>query len=217
MDLSEVSLDDDLQFETPMSRGAAHQDSSYYFGRQQTQHRQAWSRSSMGPLEEETRDQIPQLRHQSHGLHVMEESESNLPDEDSLSGGYSPPAWRRLENGSRSSGFWRGGAGGHHDLHGMRRLNDLRHMDSLGLDDEIDTGILEQAMRTRLPGSISPEKGRSPEPERSGEDDTLVDRIKLEHSPDLKNTDDSRGSMMRSMSPDAARDNCESPKGSAML
>ncbi|KAJ1324825.1 hypothetical protein MN608_09530 [Microdochium nivale] len=75
-------------------------------------------------------------------------------------------------------------------------------------DAEIDKGVLEQAMRTRLPaGSASPEKGRSPEPERPSEDDTLVERIKRETTPSMKHMDSPERSMMSSMSPEAARDN----------
>jgi hypothetical protein len=104
-------------------------------------------------------------------------------EEDVSAGGYSPPAWRRLGNGDRSSGFWRngndingrGGGGGDggvnaygfggFDLGGHRSRGSSPEYDSDGVDDE----ILEQAIRTRLPtGSLSPEKERSPEPEPVG-------------------------------------------------
>ncbi|QPG94455.1 hypothetical protein C2857_006104 [Epichloe festucae Fl1] len=84
--------------------------------------------------------------------------------------GYSPPAWRRLGNGDRSSGFWKHPQ--HQQYPGRRRF--IRGMPP-GSDegDAEDDVVLEQAIRTRLPeGSQSPEKGRSPSPQR-GEDATL--------------------------------------------
>ncbi|KAM5346670.1 hypothetical protein ACJ41O_009675 [Fusarium nematophilum] len=106
-------------------------------------------------------------------------TEEDLEDSEIASaGGYSPPAWRRLGNGDRSSGFWRGphdflGAGLHH-----RGLGTLQES-SPELDDESeDEMVLERAIRTRLPkGSQSPDKGRSVSPERA-EDRTL--QVKLE-------------------------------------
>ncbi|OIW25051.1 hypothetical protein CONLIGDRAFT_80576 [Coniochaeta ligniaria NRRL 30616] len=94
-------------------------------------------------------------------------------------GGYSPPAWRRLGNGGRSSGFWRapgtgGGGFGGFDLDGRDRSRESSpgyEGDSvvdevLGEMEEKDREVLARAVRTRLPaGSVSPEKGRSPEPE----------------------------------------------------
>lgn len=111
---------------------------------------------------------------------MEEEVEEEEDLEDASAGGYSPPAWRRLGNGDRSSGFWRngsnlngggGGAGGMDgygfggfDLGGRSRGSSPEYES----DGDVDE-ILEQAIRTRLPtGSLSPEKERSPEPERVG-------------------------------------------------
>ncbi|KAF4808508.1 hypothetical protein CGCSCA5_v012333 [Colletotrichum siamense] len=101
------------------------------------------------------------------------------PDpENSVSvGGYSPPAWRRLGNGSRDSGFWRRSE----DILGAfpppdRRLFGHRSRESspeLDTEDE-DEDVLRRAMRTRLPtGSMSPDKGRSPSPEPRIDDRTI--------------------------------------------
>ena len=57
---------------------------------------------------------------QSDSLHMEDLDDQSSVGDDSLSaGGYSPPAWRRLENGDRSAGFWRPsnnllGLGRHH-------------------------------------------------------------------------------------------------------
>ncbi|KAK7742269.1 hypothetical protein SLS53_004412 [Cytospora paraplurivora] len=74
-------------------------------------------------------------------------------------GGYSPPAWRRLGNGDRSSGFWRKGDNllGYGGLppQGRRSMESSPEYDSAdeSLDDE---EILAAAIRTRLPtGSIN--------------------------------------------------------------
>ncbi|PHH71588.1 hypothetical protein CDD80_5124 [Ophiocordyceps camponoti-rufipedis] len=68
-------------------------------------------------------------------------------------GGYSPPAWRNLGNGDRSRGFW------NPPLASYRPFSPM--------SDSEDDEVLEKAIRTRLPqGSMSPEKGRSPSPER---------------------------------------------------
>ncbi|KZZ96790.1 hypothetical protein AAL_04019 [Moelleriella libera RCEF 2490] len=106
-----------------------------------------------------------------------EPATEDLEDSDIASvGGYSPPAWRRLGDGNRSSGFWR---------HQQRRRRFVRGMSpdlegvELDDDDDDDDGddddddVLAQAIRTRLPkGSQSPEKGRSPSPD-PGQDTTL--------------------------------------------
>ncbi|KAK3349925.1 hypothetical protein B0T25DRAFT_459773 [Lasiosphaeria hispida] len=99
------------------------------------------------------------------------EEELEALEDDSASeasaGGYSPPAWRRLGNGDRSSGFWRksdglsgglggGGAAGY-EWEGSRETSP---------EYESADEVLAQAVRTRLPrGSMSPDKERSPEPE----------------------------------------------------
>lgn len=91
-------------------------------------------------------------------------------------GGYSPPAWRRLGNGDRSSGFWRKGDnllgyGGLPPVTGYGSgggygARDFSSPDYDSAEDECDEDILAAAIRTRLPtGSMSPEKERSPDPE----------------------------------------------------
>lgn len=104
------------------------------------------------------------------GFRSDSDPESDRDDNQSLSGGgYSPPAWRRAKNGTRSSGFWDRG-----DMvmsRGMRSARNSRESspeyesadDGEGYDrDE----TLAAAQRTRLPtGSLSPEKGRSPSPD----------------------------------------------------
>ena len=135
-----------------------------------------------------------------------DESDDNLDDVSLSNGNYSPPAWRRLANGDRSYGNWRVG----NDPLGRRPFGNSRL-----LDPNHDTDLFEAARRTRLPtGSISPEKGRSPEPEAYGDDDTLV-KIKSESMPPIKEevardpTEDPRQSRMASMPPSATRDNCK--------
>ncbi|KAK5652779.1 hypothetical protein OQA88_9635 [Cercophora sp. LCS_1] len=90
-------------------------------------------------------------------------------DSEASAGGYSPPAWRRLGNGDRSSGFWRqsegvsgglGGGGFNFAIPEFERESSPEYESA----DEGDR-VLQQAARTRLPGSMSPEKERSPEPE----------------------------------------------------
>ncbi|KAH8884613.1 hypothetical protein GQ53DRAFT_730350 [Thozetella sp. PMI_491] len=94
---------------------------------------------------------------------------SDLEEDDSVAsaGGYSPPAWRRLGNGDRSSGFWR--KSDNFPNFGLRYDDiDSRSRETSPEYESADEGeeILAQAMRTRLPtGSLSPEKERSPEPE----------------------------------------------------
>ncbi len=96
--------------------------------------------------------------------------ESDRADSESMrgsvsAGGYSPPAWRRLGNGDRSSGFWRKSD----NILGPPLVGDSEYDDDDDDDDsgnEGDEAVLAQAIRTRLPtGSLSPEKERSPEPE----------------------------------------------------
>ncbi|PKS11527.1 hypothetical protein jhhlp_003292 [Lomentospora prolificans] len=104
--------------------------------------------------------------------------ESDGPDSVSA-GGYSPPAWRRLENGDRSNGFWRKSDNilGHFpDNHHLRQLSMRSGIHSpYESEEEDDNDVLEQAIRTRLPtGSLSPEKGMSPEPERTLKMDDIV-------------------------------------------
>ena len=109
-------------------------------------------------------------------------SETGVSDSEASAGGYSPPAWRRLGNGDRSSGFWRKG-------------DDLLMFDGEYIDDDDEVGrsresspeyesadegdeILAQAIRTRLPaGSVSPDKERSPEPEYYLAQQHLIDDV----------------------------------------
>ncbi|KAI0477401.1 hypothetical protein GGR56DRAFT_665421 [Xylariaceae sp. FL0804] len=138
-------------------------------------------------------------------LDAHDESDDNLDDDISLStGNYSPPAWRRLENGDRWYGSWRG----NNDLVGQhptrpRLMSSPKH----------NLEVFEEARRTRLPtGSLSPEKGRTPEPEVHDEDETLVKMKSESGSPGRHNvgrgaTEVQRQSMMESMEPGAAREN----------
>ncbi len=112
----------------------------------------------------------PTWTRQSSVLHSEPATEEDLDaegedsDAGSAAGGYSPPAWRRLGNGDRSSGFWRGPR--NDVLAAMPPPRPSTRDSSPELDDSDDDGLLERAIRTRLPlGSQSPEKRRSPSPE----------------------------------------------------
>ena len=131
-------------------------------------------------------------------------------------GGYSPPAWRRMGNGDRDFGSWRRSDGGGNPMglgFGRPDWQQQHHYDDGLIDDEDvaeNDDVLRRAIRTRLPtGSLSPEKGRTPEP-GADEDDTLVKLKSIDGSPvkSIKN-DAHRRSMMASMSPDTAKDNCK--------
>ncbi|KAF5026123.1 hypothetical protein F66182_1771 [Fusarium sp. NRRL 66182] len=100
-------------------------------------------------------------------------TEEDLEDSEIASaGGYSPPAWRRLGNGDRSSGFWRGPQEFIH-----RGMSTLRESSPELDDDGEDDVVLERAIRTKLPkGSQSPDKRRSPSPDKS-DDRTLQVRL----------------------------------------
>ncbi|KAK4158332.1 hypothetical protein C8A00DRAFT_28610 [Chaetomidium leptoderma] len=108
-------------------------------------------------------------------------SEMDVSDSEASAGGYSPPAWRRLGNGDRSSGFWRKGD----DLMMMYDEDDDameagRSRESSPDYESADEGdeILAQAIRTRLPaGSVSPDKERSPEPEFHPAQQHLIDEV----------------------------------------
>lgn len=138
---------------------------------------------------------------------MHDESDDNLDDTELSNGNYSPPAWRRLENGDRWYGNWRGG----NDIVALRTLDKSGRRAS-----HYNTQVFEEARRTRLPtGSVSPEKGRTPEP-GARDDDTVV-KMKSESMPPLKNhvdgnlAEDQRQRAMTSMPPDAGRDNCKCP------
>jgi hypothetical protein len=123
----------------------------------------------------------PSLPHQSaRSAHRSEAAltEGDLEESEIASGGYSPPAWRRLGNGDRSSGFWRGP-----DEFMRRGMSMLRESSPEFDDDNEDDGVLERAIRTRLPmGSQSPFKGRSMSPEKS-DDPTLQFQLQEMTSP----------------------------------
>lgn len=87
--------------------------------------------------------------------HLDSDSEEDARPESS--GGYSPPAYRRTRDGGRSTDFWNP-----HDNVLKRESSPDWHS-----SDEFDA-TLAAAARTRLPtGSISPEKRRSPSPEKT--------------------------------------------------
>ena len=125
---------------------------------------------SLQDFESVSRSPPPFLRYPStHSGFLKSDTEADLSEMENSTvsaGGYSPPAWRRLGNGDKSSGFWRkgdhllgyGGLPPH-----WRSRESSPEYDSVDEDDE---EILAAAIRTRLPtGSMSPEKERSPEPE----------------------------------------------------
>ncbi|KAI1050211.1 hypothetical protein LB506_001609 [Fusarium annulatum] len=116
-----------------------------------------------------------------HSAHRSEAAmtEGDLEESETASAsGYSPPAWRRLGNGDRSSGFWRAPQQGF--MH--RGMSTLRES-SPELDGSEDDGVLERAIRTRLPrGSQSPGKGRSMSPEKT-DDPTIQFQLHEKASP----------------------------------
>ena len=105
----------------------------------------------------------PRFGYPSHHSGFRSDTDSELAD--SLSGGgYSPPAWRREDNGHRSSGFWNksGSVLGKHGRDSRESSPEYESAD----DGEAGDATLAAAARTRLPtGSLSPEKRRSPSPE----------------------------------------------------
>lgn len=141
---------------------------------------------------------------------VHDESDDNLDDDSdtslSTTGNYSPPAWRRLENGDRWYGSWRDG----NDVLVRRALNK-----SILFYPDFDPEVFEAARRTRLPtGSLSPEKGRSPEPDIRADDDMLAKMKTRSPTPVKQETDRDSTEKQRqrsgtaSMSPSPSRDNC---------
>ncbi|KAK7714680.1 hypothetical protein SLS63_011654 [Diaporthe eres] len=114
----------------------------------------------------------PPFRYPStHSGFLKSDTEADLSEMENSTvsaGGYSPPAWRRLGNGDRSSGFWRKGDNllGYGGLPPQWRSRESSpEYDSVDEDCD-DDQILAAAIRTRLPtGSMSPEKERSPEPD----------------------------------------------------
>ena len=130
---------------------------------------------------------------------ATESEVTGLRDSVASAGGYSPPAWRRLGNGDRSSGFWRRTDNILGDFPQPRSRESSPEYDSQDSEGEDDAAVLERAIRTRLPtGSFSPEKGRSPPPHSAG--GLTATAIRLDEA------------MMRSPSASVARetpDNCE--------
>lgn len=176
---SEASLDD-VDFATPMSIQPRH------LGH-------PTARSGFGSLAE-----IPDAN---------DESDDNLDDGASDStGNYSPPAWRRLENGDRWYGNWRNAS----EVLVHRALTRSAHF-----SPNYDPEVFEAARKTRLPtGSLSPEKGRSPEPEIRGRvEDDILTKMKVESVPPIKEevvsepTEDIKQSRITSMSPSPSKDN----------
>jgi hypothetical protein len=176
---SEASLDD-VDFATPMSLQPRH------LGH-------PMGRSGFGSLAE-----IPDAN---------DESDDNLDDGASDStGNYSPPAWRRLENGDRWYGNWRNAS----EVLVHRALTKSAHF-----VPNYDPEVFEAARQTRLPtGSLSPEKGRSPEPEIRGRiEDDILTKMKVESVPPIKEevvsepTEDIKQSRITSMSPSPSKDN----------
>lgn len=98
----------------------------------------------------------------AHSGFRTEDTESDPADSISA-GGYSPPAWRRLGNGDRSSGFWRRAT---NDILGPVPFRSRESSPEYESADEGEEDVLERAIRTRLPaGSLSPEKDFSAGPE----------------------------------------------------
>ncbi|KAH8668085.1 hypothetical protein BGZ60DRAFT_470051 [Tricladium varicosporioides] len=96
----------------------------------------------------------------SHHSGFRSETSSEMGD--STSGGrFSPPAWRRDANGNRSSGFWNRGS----SKLGKRSRDSRESSPEYESADDGEDATLAAAARIRLPGSMSPEKRRSPSPE----------------------------------------------------
>ncbi|OTA89285.1 hypothetical protein M434DRAFT_79525 [Hypoxylon sp. CO27-5] len=99
---------------------------------------------------------------------LHDESDDNMDDTSLSNGNYSPPAWRRLENGDRWYGNWRESRDILGRFEPQRRNNPNNN-------NIFQNDIFEEARRTRLPtGSLSPEKELSPEPGAPTEDETIV-------------------------------------------
>jgi hypothetical protein len=147
------------------------------------------------------------------------ESDVSLDDARSTSSNYSPPAWRTLDDNpddcpcrdrkddvTRNTPSTPGNKLGHHNAvlnnHAILTMNE----------------IFEAARRARLPtGSLSPEKGRSPEPESRGHGDTAV---KVEREATAYSNDDTkkdptvrkRETTVEILSPVVERENCKCPR-----
>lgn len=115
-----------------------------------------------------------------------------------------------MGNGDRDFGSWRRSDGNPMGL-GFGRPDWQQPCDDIDDDDVAENDdVLRRAIRTRLPtGSLSPEKGRTPERD-TDEEETLMKLKSLGSSPmkSIKN-DAHRQSIMASMSPEVAKDNCK--------
>lgn len=127
--------------------------------------------ASLQDFESVSRSPPPFRYPSTHSGFLKSDTEADLSEMENSTvsaGGYSPPAWRRLGNGDRSSGFWRKGDNllGYGGLPPQWRSRESSpEYDSVDEDCD-DEDILAAAIRTRLPtGSMSPEKERSPEPD----------------------------------------------------
>ncbi|KAI1648964.1 hypothetical protein F4815DRAFT_499702 [Daldinia loculata] len=129
------------------------------------------------------------------------QEESDMDDMSLSDRNYSPPAWKRLENGDRWYGNWRESRDILGGFDQPRRINHTNN--SIFQND-----IFEAARRTRLPtGSLSPEKGVTPEPESPTEDDTLVKLKSQSPANGHLNGGTTQNGIIASMSPGASRDN----------
>ncbi|KAI5919608.1 hypothetical protein F4810DRAFT_703407 [Camillea tinctor] len=139
------------------------------------------------------------------------ESDDNMDAASMSTGNYSPPAWRRLQNGDRWYGSWRA-----NDAIGRMLDEKSRHASPRNYHPFISPNdMFEEARRTRLPtGSMSPEKC-TPEPESPTTEDDTVIKMKSESggaSPMkgcayLATAEDHNTNMMASLSPDPTREN----------
>lgn len=130
--------------------------------------------ASLLDFESDSRSPPPFVYPSTHSGFLKSDTEADLSEMENSTvsaGGYSPPAWRRLGNGDRSSGFWRKGDNllGYGGLPPQGTSMESSPEYDSAEEDVDDDEILAAAIRTRLPtGSMSPEKERSPDPEYRG-------------------------------------------------
>jgi hypothetical protein len=171
-----------------------------------------------------------------HSVMTEEDSEaetdgSRSPRHESETGfanGFDPVAWRSLRNGERNYGFFSPPDSGLAVIPGSSFSNRMSSPGFQGLDeydrqergrshggvsDEDDDLVLEQAIRTKLPkGSMSPDKGRSPSPERSGEPTMRFERLQsldLDLAPPKSAQEAQIGQLIRSVETPSPQDNCK--------
>lgn len=136
-------------------------------------------RQSMEPSEPATTEAGDDSEVEEGGKHLLDSEIGSV-------GGYSPPAWRRLGNGDRSSGFWKGPADA---LGALPVPFRTAFRETSPYDDDIDRYgeddmVLERAIRTRLPpGSQSPERTRHNSPEKV---DDITLRVNNQRSPSVE-------------------------------